>query len=111
MIMHIYYSISYNYRAYNYIIYNYAEYITMQLYTLDISLLTKLRSANDHIYDRTSMAQSSCSSYPHGQCLGQGSNPYTPIYRPNALTNRPPCHTIVYTQAYINARTFGHIRM
>ena len=32
----------------------------------------------------------------HSNCLGRGSKTHSPRYRPSALTNRPPCHTIGY---------------
>ena len=34
-----------------------------------------------------------CSRSLHSNCLGRGSNTYSPRYRPSTLTNRPPYHT------------------
>ena len=53
----------------------------------------------EHCVPRT-FSRSLCSS-----CLGQGSNPYSPNFRPNALTSRPSHHNRkLFGYCYIRVR-------
>jgi len=68
--------------------------------SFDIALLTlKFRSAltrlggADAVVLQRNCVQRTCSRSLHSNCLGWGSNLYSPHYSPTALTSRPPCHT------------------
>src|SRR6218665_2297282 len=52
--------------------------------------LTQIGST-DAVVLQSNCVQRTCSRYLHSNCLRRGSNPYSPHYRPIALTNRQLC--------------------
>src|SRR6218665_3911097 len=65
------------------------------------SALTRLDGA-DAVVLQSNCVRSTSSRSLHSNCLGRGSNPYCPRYKPSALTNRPSCHTwLRQTPSYV----------
>src|SRR6218665_3442020 len=54
--------------------------------------LTRLGGA-DAVVLQGNCVRRTCSRSLHSNCLGRGSDPYSPRYRPSSLTAWPPCHT------------------
>ena len=76
----------------NTIQYNWALIVNIALLTLKFrSAITRLGGA-DAILLQNIWVQRTCSRFLHSNCLGRGSNSYSPCYRPSALTDRPLCH-------------------